>query len=98
MTKLPTDNVLRLCDTNRGALLLCQGVELLDAQTNESGNLEFVFSNEGDKAKIASAALMDNRLLPIRDFLDAARRLREMVFQHRLINKGGSRKRGPEVL
>jgi hypothetical protein len=70
---------------------------LLDAEPNESGNLEFIFDNIDDKAKIASAAIMDNRLLPIRDFLDGARRLREMIFQHRLINKGGSQKRGPEL-
>jgi Domain of unknown function (DUF5659) len=97
-TMTTSHNKIRLCDLNRAALLLCQGILLIDAEPNKANNLEFVFDNSDDKAMLASAALMENRPVPIRDFLDACRRLREMIFQHRLITRGRNNRRGPEIL
>jgi len=87
------DEVISLTDVNRAAILIVQGITMIDAEPNSHGQLAFTFDNTDDKAKLASAAILHNTPLPIRDFLDAVRQCRELVYQHRLVSgvmtKGG---------
>ena len=93
MTIKPNDQVISLTDVNRAAILIVQGITMIDAEQNSHGQLAFTFDNTEDKAKLASAAILHNTPLPIRDFLDAVRQCRELVYQHRLVKRGDDKGR-----
>jgi len=93
MTIKPNDQVITLTDVNRAAILIVQGITMIDAEPNSHGQLAFTFDNIEDKAKLASAAILHNTPLPIRDFLDAVRQCRELVYQHRLVKRGDDKGR-----
>ena len=80
MTDKPT---LRIRSIETAAVLLAQGVTLLDAPSAGSHSI-FEFDNTDDRAKIAAGAVMRNQPLPIRTYLDSVRRCWELIEQHKL--------------
>ena len=81
-------------DVYRAAVLMALGVPLIDGVPSRSGGrLEFVFSDEDDKARLAGAAIAQNRPIPIGDFLDCLRRCRELVYQFNVTNRNSVPKR-----
>ena len=88
-----SDEVISLTDINRAAILIVQGIKMIDAESNKYGQLLFTFDNTDDNAKLASAAILHNTPLPIRDFIDAVRSCQELVYQHRLVKRGNDKGR-----
>jgi hypothetical protein len=60
---------------------------MLDAPADENG-VEFIFDNTDDRAKLASAAMLDDRPIGIRTYLECHRRVRELLYQNRIVRSG----------
>jgi hypothetical protein len=90
------DNTIRTTDISRASIIMAQGVPMLDVRTNRRGSLEFVFDNTDDKAKIASAAIMNNLPIPIGTYLECTRKFREILATHRLVTTGADKRADKE--
>jgi len=85
---MPTDKTLPVGDVYRAAVLMALGVPLIDGVPSKSGGrLTFVFDDTNDQAKLAGAAIAQNRPIPVGDFLDSLRRCRELVYQFNVTNR-----------
>ena len=83
-----TEKTLPVSDVYRAAVLMALGVRLIDGVPSKSGGrLTFVFDDTNDQARLAGAAIAQNRQIPIGDFLDALRRCRELVYQFNVTNR-----------
>lgn len=91
MTKPTTENTLSVTDVHRAAVLLTLKVPLVDCVPSKSGTrMTFVFSDEGDQARLAGAAIAQNRLIPVGDFLDNLRKAREFVYQFNVTHRNSN--------
>jgi hypothetical protein len=82
------EGVLKTSDQLRAAALLSFDIKLIDAVPNKDGDrLVFIFSDEGNAARLASACFLQNRQVGIQTFCDNLRRVRELMFQWRLTGK-----------
>ena len=86
-----TDDQIRLTDLGRAAIVLAQGIPMLDVEISTKGQLIFVFCNEGDRAKVASAAVMNNVPVPIRSYLESVAKLKEILTTHLVVSRGADR-------
>jgi hypothetical protein len=82
------DDVVRLTDITRAAVIMAQGIPLTDVHTTSRGSLIFIFDNRDDRAKVASAAIMNNTPIKIGDYLDSTRKLREIISTHLIVANG----------
>ena len=88
MTKNHTPNTLPVGDVHRAAVLMALKVPLIDGIPSKSGGrLVFVFDDSNDQARIAGAAISQNRPVPIGDYLECLRRCRELVYQFNVTNR-----------
>lgn len=69
-------------DVMRAALMLSLGVPLIDASPDKTGGrLMFSFDDTNNQARLAGAAILQNRPVPIGSFMESWRKCREMLYQ-----------------
>jgi hypothetical protein len=94
-TEMPEQkpNTLTLHDPLRAAVLMTCGVALLDCPANphQAARMLFVFDDRQEVARLASAAIAEDRLLPIGKFLENLRKCNELLHLFRIARHGEGR-------
>lgn len=87
------DDQIRLTDITRTAIIMAQGVPLVDVEASQppQRSVIFVLENTDDRAKMASAAVMNNTAIPIRTYLENVEKLREIVNTHLIVSRGADK-------
>lgn len=85
------DDQIRLTDLGRASIILAQGIPMVDVETTSRGTLVFIFDNTDDRAKIASAAVMNNVAIPIRTYLESVQKLKEILTTHIVVTRSADK-------
>ena len=87
-------NTLTISDPLRAAVLMAQGIRLIDAIASHRTptQMVYIFDDTDGAARLASGAIASNLSLPIGTFLECHRKAKELLHLFRIARSGEDRR------